>query len=72
MQRAEAAVTSETRLGELLEAHPEVLGVLEVHGIRIDPWTVIALRSSLRQLAEYSALGDPEELRAAIERAIRA
>lgn len=64
-------VTPETTLGELLEAHPEVLAALEEHGIRIDPWTVIALRSSLTQLAEYSALKDPEELRAALEQAIR-
>jgi hypothetical protein len=33
-----------------------VLEVLEEFGIRIDPWTLIALRSPLSQLAEYSAV----------------
>lgn len=60
-----------TTLLDLVDAHPRVLAVLEQFGIRIDPWTLIALRSSITQLAEYSALRDPEELREAIERAIR-
>jgi len=63
-----SSVTSETTLGEIIDAHPGVLEVLEGFGIRIDPWTLIALRSSLRQLAEYSAVRRPEELAEAVER----
>lgn len=54
-------------LGEIVNAHPGVLEVLEEFGIRIDPWTLIALRSSLTELAEYSALRDPRELQDAVE-----
>lgn len=60
-------ISENTTLGEIVDAHPGVLEVLEEFGIRIDPWTLIALRSSLTQLAEYSALRDPRELTAAIE-----
>jgi hypothetical protein len=63
-----SSVTRETTLGEIIDAHPGVLEVLEEFGIRIDPWTLIALRSSLRQLAEYSAVRRPEELAEAVER----
>ena len=59
-------VTSATTLDEIIDAHPGVLEVLEEFGIRIDPWTLIALRSSLAQLAEYSALRRPEDLAEAI------
>lgn len=60
------AVTEETRLGDLIDAEPGVLEVLEAFGIRLDPWTMIALKSSVAELAEYSAIRRPEELRAAI------
>lgn len=60
-----------TTLGEIVDAHPGVLEVLEEFGIRIDPWTLIALRSSLTELAEYSALRDPQELREAVEAYLR-
>lgn len=61
------SISDDTTLGEIIDAHPGVLEVLEQFGIRIDPWTLIALRSSLTQLAEYSALRDPGELREAVE-----
>jgi hypothetical protein len=60
-------ITEHTTLGEIVDEHPEVLEVLEDFGIRIDPWTLIALRSSLLQLAEYSAIRNPDELRRAIQ-----
>jgi hypothetical protein len=53
---AKPAITPDTTLGEIVDAHPGVLEVLEEFGIRIDPWTLIALRSPLSQLAEYSAV----------------
>ena len=59
-------ITGETTLAEVLESHPGALEVLEEFGIRIDPWTLIALGSSLAQLAEYSAVRHPEELADAI------
>lgn len=59
-------VTLETKLAQVVEAHPGVLEVLEEFGIRIDPWTLIALSSSLAQLAEYSAIRHPGELAAAV------
>ncbi len=59
-------VTSATTLGDIIDEHPGVLEVLEEFGIRIDPWTLIALRSSIGQLAEYSAVRRPEELAEAI------
>ena len=61
-------VTVSTRLEDLVEADPGVLEVLEEFGIRLDPWTLIALRSTIAELAEYSAIRHPEELRAALEK----
>ena len=60
------AITPETTLGDIIDAHPGVLGVLEEFGIRIDPWTLIALRSPLSQLAEYSAIRPTSALAEAI------
>ena len=70
-QPGAAGGSSEPTLLEIVEAHPGVLAVLDAFGISIDPWTLIALRCSITQLAEYSAVRDPRELREAIERAIR-
>lgn len=63
-------VTGATRLDELIESDPGIVEVLEEFGIRLDPWTLIALKSSLAELAEYSAIRYPEELCAAVERRI--
>jgi hypothetical protein len=59
-------------IGELLDACPGVMEVLEEFGIRLDPWTIIALHATVEELAEYSALRDPGELRAAIDRRLAA
>jgi hypothetical protein len=61
-----------TTIEEIVEAHPEVLEVLEDFGIRLDPWTLIALKSTVQELAEYSAIRRPEELRDAIRARLRA
>ena len=66
MPASEVPINGATTLGDIIDAHPGVLGVLEEFGIRIDPWTLIALRSPLSQLADYSAVRHPEELLAAI------
>lgn len=59
-------VRTSTLIGELVEESPEVLEVLEEFGIRLDPWTMIALKCTVQELAEYSAIRRPEELRDAI------
>ena len=59
-------VRSSTSIGELVDGRPEVLEVLEEFGIRLDPWTMIALKCTVEELAEYSAVRRPEELRDAI------
>lgn len=61
-------VTDSTRLDELIASDPGVLEVLEEFGIRLDPWTLIALGSTVAELAEYSAIRYPEDLRAAVQR----
>lgn len=53
---------------EILEADPHAFAVLERFGIRLDPFTIIALNSTPEELAEYSALRDPAELRRALLR----
>ncbi len=65
-------ITPATTLGELVDEDPSVLEVLEEFGIRIDPWTLIALRSNLIELAEYSAVEPARELGEAVERWRRA
>ncbi|MGI8927760.1 MAG: hypothetical protein ACR2HN_14125 [Tepidiformaceae bacterium] len=45
-----------------------VLEVLEDFGIRLDPWTLIAVKCTPEELAEYSAILRPAELREALER----
>lgn len=59
-------VGTASNVGDLVDARPEVLEVLEDFGIRLDPWTMIALKCSVAELAEYSAIRRPEELRDAI------
>lgn len=59
-------VRTSTSIGELVDGRPEVLEVLEEFGIRLDPWTMIALKCTVEELAEYSAVRRPEELRDAI------
>jgi hypothetical protein len=56
----------DSNVGELIDSYPGILEVLEEYGIRLDPWTYILLRGSVRQAAEYSAVLNPEELRAAL------
>ncbi len=72
MPQAEPAATPAlpegTTVLDLIDACPGVLEVLEEYGIRLDPWTLIALRSPIRDLAEYSALANPEELEGALAR----
>ena len=60
-------ITASTTIEDLVEAEPGILEVLEEFGIRLDPWTMIALRSTVAELAEYSAIRHPEQLRAALE-----
>ena len=59
-------VGTASNVGELIDAAPDVLEVLEEFGIRLDPWTMIALKCTVAELAEYSAIRRPEELRDAI------
>lgn len=62
--RLPAAVT----VREILARDARALEVLEQFGIRLDPFTLIALDCTPEQLAEYSAVRRPAELRAALER----
>lgn len=61
-----AKVETSTRIGDLVDDRPETLEVLEEFGIRLDPWTMIALKCTVQELAEYSAIRRPEELRDAL------
>ncbi|MGH2610552.1 MAG: hypothetical protein ACRDHF_15840, partial [Tepidiformaceae bacterium] len=53
-------------IGDLVDQHAEVLEVLEEFGIKLDPWTMIALKCTVQELADYSAIRHPEDLRDAI------
>jgi hypothetical protein len=53
---------------EILARDARALEVLEQFGIRLDPFTLIALDCTPEQLAEYSAVRRPTDLRAALER----
>ena len=53
---------------DYLQASPETMEVLESFGIRLDPFTIIALDATPEQLAEYSALRRPADLREALDR----
>jgi hypothetical protein len=66
------AVETSSLIGELVDEHAEVLEVLEEFGIRLDPWTMIALKCTVQELAEYSAIRRPEELRDALRARLRA
>ncbi len=59
-------VGSSSNISDLVDGRPEVLEVLEAFGIKLDPWTMIALRCTVEELAEYSAVRHPDELRDAI------
>ncbi|MEX0781946.1 MAG: hypothetical protein WD557_04795 [Dehalococcoidia bacterium] len=59
-------VQTSSLIGDLVDEHAEVLEVLEEFGIRLDPWTMIALKCTVQELAEYSAIRRPEELRDAL------
>lgn len=59
-------VHSSSNISELVDERPEVLEVLEEFGIRLDPWTMIALKCTVEELAEYSAVRRPDDLRDAI------
>lgn len=64
---ARSEVQTSSLIGELVDQQPEVvLEVLEDFGIRLDPWTLIALKCTVQELAEYSAIRHAEELRDAI------
>lgn len=67
----QAGVESSSLIGSLVEEHPELLEVLEGFGIRLDPWTMIALKCTVEELAEYSAIRRPEELRDALRKQLR-
>ncbi len=59
-------VRSSSNISDLVDRRPEVLEVLEEFGIKLDPWTMIALKCTVEELAEYSAVRYPDELRDAI------
>lgn len=61
-----AALSPGITVGELLEACPALMEVLEDFGIKLDPWTMIALNSTVQEIAEYSAIRRPDELREAL------
>lgn len=61
-----------TTVEEIMDAYPGVLQVLEEFGIRIDPWTLIALKATVKELAEYSAVRYPAELERAIQEFVEA
>ena len=65
-------VETSSLIGELVDEHVEVLDVLEEFGIRLDPWTMIALKCTVKELAEYSAIRRPEELRDALRARLQA
>ena len=67
-----AKVETSTLIGDLVDGRPETLEVLEEFGIRLDPWTMIALKCTVQELAEYSAIRRPEELRDALRARLRA
>jgi hypothetical protein len=64
-------VETSTLIGDLVDARPETLEVLEEFGIRLDPWTMIALKCTVQELAEYSAIRHAEELRDALRARLR-
>lgn len=59
-------VSAETNVGDLIDRYPGILEVLEEYGIRMDPSTYILLRGSVQEAAEYNAILDFEEFRAAL------
>jgi hypothetical protein len=61
-----AALSPGITVGELLEACPALMEVLEDFGIKLDPWTMIALNATVQEIAEYSAIRRPDELREAL------
>ncbi|MEX2238418.1 MAG: hypothetical protein WEB00_12895 [Dehalococcoidia bacterium] len=60
------AITPDTNVGDLIDNYPGILEVLEEYGIRMDPFTYILLRGSVREAAEYSAVSDLETFRRAL------
>ncbi len=66
-----APVASNQRtIAEYIEAASECYAVLERFGIKLDPFTIIALRSTPEELAEYSAVRDTPALRRALDDAL--
>lgn len=62
----ERLLAADLTVGEVVESWPGALAVFEALGIHLDPFTLIAVRATPEQLAEYSALRDPGELRRAL------
>ncbi|MCC6381223.1 MAG: hypothetical protein IT304_01885 [Dehalococcoidia bacterium] len=63
---ADRLLADDLTVGEVVARWPGALAVLEGLGIHLDPFTLIAVRATPEQLAEYSALRDPGELRRAL------
>jgi hypothetical protein len=70
-QVADSAVSADTNVGDLIDRYPEILGVLEEYGIRMDPSTYILLRGSVQEAAEYNAILDFDEFRRALARCVQ-
>ena len=55
-------------VGDAVRAAPgDALAILESFGIKLDPFTVLAMECTPEQLAEYSALRDAAPLQAALQ-----
>jgi hypothetical protein len=65
-------VTENTKLEEIIDRAPYVVGVLDEYGVYFDPFTYITLKSSVADVAEYNALPDYHDFLKALQQALDA